>query len=127
MNQITINGVTITATGNITVRNGRVTVNGQDVTPGDAKQITIEVKGDVPELTVDSCHYIAIAGNAGSVRSTSGDIRVENSAQSVQTVSGDVECGDVNGSVQTTSGDVECGAVAGNVHTLSGDIKHKRK
>lgn len=126
MYQITINGTTITASGNISVINGRITVNGVDVTPGDAKQITIEVKGDVASLQVDHCHTVTVGGNVTTLNSTAGDVRVENSVQSVKTVSGDVECGDVGGSVSTTSGDVSCGKVSGDVRSVSGDIKHKR-
>ena len=33
MNTISINGMTITGSGNIVVSNGRVIVNGKDVTP----------------------------------------------------------------------------------------------
>lgn len=126
MNTVTINGVTITAQGSITVVNNRVFVNGQDVTP-DAKQITIQVTGDVPQLTVDACHLLTVTGNVGSLKSTSGDVQVQGLVQqSVTTVSGDVECADVGGGVSTTSGDVSCGSVQGRVSTISGDIRHKK-
>jgi len=124
-NTIIINGVTITASGNISVINNRVFVNGEDVTP-DAKQITIQVTGDVSQLTVDACQLVTVNGNVGSLKTSSGDVKAENITQSVTTTSGDVECGDVGGSVSTTSGDVECGAVQGRVSTVSGDIKHRR-
>jgi hypothetical protein len=98
--------MTITANGNISVRNGRVLVDGKDVTP-DAKDIRIEVHGDVGQITADSCVTITVTG---AVR---GD---------VSTQAGDVQCGDVGGSVATMAGDVKCGRVAGNVKTMSGDI-----
>lgn len=109
MNKVSINGVTITASGNISVRNGRVMVDGKDVTP-DAKEIRVDVHGDVEHITVDSCSQITVTG---AVR---GD---------VSTQAGDVRCGDVGGSVQTMAGDVVCGRVAGNVKTMSGDIRHQ--
>ena len=55
MNTIKINDVTITSAqgGSISVSNGRVVINGQDVTP-DAKRISIELQGNVDRLEVDA-------------------------------------------------------------------------
>jgi hypothetical protein len=104
---ITINGVTITTSrsGSISVSNGRVIIDGKDVTP-DAKQITIEVNGDIHSISADICTKIAVTGSAGSVR----------------TQSGDVECGPITGSVNTMSGAVRSGPIAGSASTMSGDI-----
>jgi len=108
LNTVIINGVTYTGHGSITVVNGRVTIDGKDVTP-DAKEVHIEVNGNVESLSVDACRAINVAGNVGDL----------------STQSGDVKCGDVAGSVQTMSGDVRCGAVRGSVKTMSGDITHQ--
>lgn len=104
-NRIVINGVVVSGGKNIVVSNGRVVVDGQDVTP-DAKDIRIEVHGSVDSLDVDACNAISVTGSAGSIKTQSGDVR----------------CGDVHGSVKTMSGDVHCGAVSGGVETMSGDI-----
>ena len=109
-NSITINGLTITSSGgSINVINGRVWIDGKDVTP-DAKTISIVVHGDVGMLSADGCNTIEVAGSVG------GD---------VSTQSGDIKCGDVTGSVSTMSGDVRCGSVGGSVKTMSGDIVRK--
>ncbi len=109
MNTIRINGMTITGGRNITVTNGRVTVDGRDITP-DAKDISIQVTGNVERLEADVAHSIAIAGDCGSVSTQSGDVDVK---------------GSISGNVRTMSGDVESGGhIGGNVSTMSGDIKH---
>jgi hypothetical protein len=105
MNTIVINGTTITGGRNITVSNGRVTIDGKDVTPNQ-KNISITVHGSVESISADACSYIEVVGAAGKVN----------------TMSGDVKCGAVLGSVKTMSGDVTCGAVSGDVETMSGDI-----
>ncbi|UIF90934.1 hypothetical protein [Cupriavidus sp. UYPR2.512] len=105
MASINING-NIVSGRSITITNGRVTVDGKDVTP-DGKAISIEVQGNIDSINADACDRIAVTGSAGSVKTMSGDIR----------------CGDVSGSVQSMSGDVTCGAVAGSVSSMSGDIR----
>ncbi|MCA7889661.1 hypothetical protein LGM58_41510 [Burkholderia contaminans] len=105
-NTIKINGITITGGKAVTVRGGRVIVDGKEVEVGDAKQINIEIHGGVDQVSADSCDSITVNG----------------SAMHVSTMSGDVRCGDVSGSVKTMSGDVHCGSVAGDVSTMSGDI-----
>lgn len=109
MNKIRINGMSIVGGRNITITNGRVVIDGKDVTGDDTKTINIEIHGDVAELSADVCNTIAISGSAGKVKTQSGDIH----------------CGDVSGSIQTMSGDVSCGAVAGDVSTMSGDISRR--
>lgn len=111
VSKITVNGVSITTTGrgNLVIVNGRVLVDGKDVTP-DAKHISIEVNGDAASIQADSCDQISVRGRV------LGD---------VATQSGDVRCGNVAGSVQTMSGDVTCGTVSGRVTTMSGDVRHE--
>lgn len=107
---IVINGVTITGGRNITIRNGKVIVDGKDVTP-NAKEINISVNGSIDRLEADACQKISITGDVGNVKTQSGDVDVN---------------GDIKGSVQTMSGDVDCGGpIGGSVSTMSGDIKHR--
>ena len=106
--RININAPTIISSGrgNVVISNGRVVVDGKDVTP-DAKQINIEVHGDLHSIKADSCERIRVTGSVGEVKTSAGD----------------VHCGDVSGSVKCMSGDVSCGRVAGSVTTMSGDIR----
>jgi hypothetical protein len=109
MSTITINGNTYSG-NSIVVTNGKVIVNGKDVTP-DSKEINISVQGNIDELKVDVCSKVSVTGNTKNVSTKSGDIDI---------------AGNVEGSIQTMSGDVDCGNVAGSISTMSGDIKHKR-
>ena len=109
MNSINVNGVSYSGHGNVSIINGKVMIDGKDVTP-DAKEIIVSIEGNVDVLKVDACNKVSITGNAGSVA----------------TQSGDVECGDVTGSVQTMSGDVDCKNIGGRVSTMSGDIKQRK-
>lgn len=106
MNKININGRTVVGGRSVVIANGRVIVDGKDVTGEDAKNINIEIHGDVEVLSVDICNSINVTGSAGKIK----------------TQSGDVHCGEVAGSVKTMSGDVKCGNVSGDVDTMSGDI-----
>lgn len=109
MNTIKINSNTYSG-NNIVIRNGKVIVDGKDVTP-DSKEVNIVITGNVEQLDVDTCNSIEICGNVGDLKTLSGDVKVK---------------GDVSGSISTMSGDVKCGNVGGGVSTMSGDIKHKK-
>lgn len=113
MNSISINGVNISGSfsgRSMTIINGKVIIDGQDVTP-ESKNISIEVHGNVGQLSADSCLKITVNGDAGSVKTQSGDVDV---------------AGYVEGSIQTMSGDVDCGNVSGSISTMSGDVKHRK-
>ncbi|MBI2064524.1 MAG: hypothetical protein HYT62_00525 [Candidatus Yanofskybacteria bacterium] len=113
MVSISVNGVTISASGQgVVIRDGKVIVDGKDVTPVDAKEISITVNGNVNKVEADACREIYVTGEVGNVKTLSGDVIVT---------------GNVKGSVQTMSGDVACGgSVAGSVSTMSGDVKHRK-
>lgn len=106
MATIKINGVSLSG-NNIVIVDGKITVDGKDVTP-EQKEIAISVDGNVERLEVDSCASLSIAGDAGNVKTVSGDVSVS---------------GDIKGSVNNVSGDVNCdGTIVGSVNTVSGDI-----
>lgn len=109
MNTIIINGNTYSG-NSIVVSNGKVIINGKDVTP-DSKEIYIKVEGNIEELKVDSCNKVEIVGDVSNVKTQSGDVEIS---------------GNVGGSIQTMSGDVDCGNVGGSISTMSGDVKHRR-
>lgn len=110
MNVITINGQTITGSGDITVINGRILVNGKDYTP-EGKAITINVTGDVDNLSVDACDRVSVKGYVGKIKTLSGGVEV---------------IGDVHGDIQTMSGNVDAHSIDGSVKTMSGNIKTKK-
>lgn len=107
---ITINGQTFYG-DNVSIRNGKITVDGKDHTPADSKTISISVQGDLKDLSVDSCSKVDIKGNVTNAKTISGDIDIS---------------GDVAGSVSAVSGDIKCGNINGSVSTVSGDIKNKK-
>ena len=109
MSTISINGNTYSG-NSIVVTNGKVIINGKDVTP-DSKEINIKVDGNIDELKVDVCNKVEITGDVSNVKTQSGDVEIS---------------GNVTGSIQTMSGDVDCGTVGGSISTMSGDIKHRR-
>jgi hypothetical protein len=109
MSTITINGNTYSG-NSIVVTNGKVVINGKDVTP-DSKEINISVVGNIEQLKVDACNKVSVEGSVKSISTQSGDVEVT---------------GDVDGSISTMSGDVDCNMVGGSISTMSGDVKHKR-
>lgn len=108
MSSLRINGVTVSG-NSIQVKNGSIFVDGNVVDAGDAKQIRIEVTGNIESINADACDSITVSGHSGPI----------------STLSGDVKCGNVDGSVKTMSGDVRCGSIGGSVSTMSGDIIRK--
>ena len=126
MNTININGVSYQSKGNITVINGKVIIDGDDVTP-NGKEINISIDGNIENLDIDVCSKLSITGDVNRLKTTSGDVEVSGNIKgSVNTMSGDVECrGDVDGDITTMSGDVDCGKVAGSIKSTSGNIKQR--
>lgn len=115
--------------GNKVVINGRTVLNG-DVVGGDliinGTRNGVSINGQDFEIS-DKIIKITIEGNvSGKVETGSGDVTVQGNAGSVKTMSGDARiAGDVNGDVSTMSGDVLAKAIGGNVKTMSGDIRLK--
>lgn len=109
MNTIKINSNTYSG-NNIVVRNGKVIVDGKDVTP-DSKEVNIVITGNVEQLNVDTCNRIDIIGDVNNVSTQSGDVKIK---------------GKISGSISTMSGDIDCKDVGGSISTMSGNIKHKK-
>jgi hypothetical protein len=108
---VNINGVVVTNARSMSIKNGVITVDGKEIDTKDAKQITIEVVGDLKDLNADVIERITVHGNVDTVKTMSGDIDVE---------------GNVDGNVNSMSGDIKVGGtVSGNVSTMSGDIRHR--
>ena len=94
----------------VTITNGKVIVDGKDVTPENEKEINIVVDGNIDELNVDACEKVAVNGDVRKLKTMSGDVLIS---------------GNVSGNVKTMSGDVRCESVDGDIETLSGDIIKK--
>jgi len=104
--QVVIDGKSFSGS-NISISNGKVTVDGV-VQDGS-------LSGDV---------NVVIHGDVQMIESQSGIVTAQNVGE-INTGSGDVKCGDVGGSIRTGSGDVDCSTVAGNIRTGSGDVTHR--
>lgn len=93
--------------GNIVISGGKITVNGKNITLDEnEKQFTIIVNGAVDNLEVDVAESIEIKGEAGSVKTTNGNVTCRDVLGSVSTVNGDVRASKINGGVSTVNGDV---------------------
>lgn len=109
MGMIIVNGVSYEG-NDITIRNGRVIIDGKDATPVEAKEINVVVNGDINKLQADVCETLEVTGSVGSLSTISGDVSID---------------GDISGPVTTISGDVNCGSINGPVSSVSGKITHK--
>lgn len=105
---ISVNGIPYHG-NNISVINGRVIIDGVDVT-SEQKVINITVYGDLQCINGEFS-TITVHGNVtNGIKNGSGDISIT---------------GNVNGNIKTGSGDVNIeGSVTGDVETGSGDIIH---
>ena len=94
MNTITINGQTITTSGSIVIRNGKVILDGKETSDTNANQIVIN-------------------GNVGSI-DTDLSVNVSGKVEGNINAGGSVNCDDVGGSVKA-GGSVNCDDVGGSV------------
>ena len=112
--KIVISGVNISGSyvGGDLIVGSNVIIDGKTVIDNlcNIGPINIEVTGSLNSLNTVSGH-VAVAGDVGDIKTTSGDVRVGQSCfGDVQTVSGDVEAhGAINGNVRTVSGDIKGG------------------
>lgn len=91
----------------ITITNGKIIIDGEDVTPENTVTIDIRIHGNIDSLSADACNKISVSGNAGTVKTMTGDVNIQGSVSgSVNTMSVDVKCKDIKGGVTTMSGDV---------------------
>ena len=90
---------------NISIKNGKITVDGKIQNTKKQYIGKIIINGDVKTLEVDNCDSVT-AKNVTTLKS----------------ISGDVYCDDILGNVETVSGDVTVKSIKGNVSTISGNI-----
>jgi len=123
ISNVTINGQSFTGK-NVVVSNNKIMIDGKEAEINyEEKTFNIVVTGDV-ESVVNESGLINVTGNAGEIKSTSGDIEIGGEVKGdVKTTSGDVASkGDIVGDVGTVSGDVDAKSIKGKVNTISGDI-----
>lgn len=124
---IRINGVSVVGGRSLSIINGKVLVDGRDVTPENQKQISIEVTGNVDNIEADVCEKITVTGTAGNIKTSQGDIDVGGDAHGkVSTSQGNIDIGgSVTGDVATSQGNIKVkGAVSGNASTTMGNVIH---
>lgn len=111
---------------NLNMRNGRIVIDGREfqgnnVTISNGK---VTVDGVVQDGELVGDINVTVHGDVQSLENHTGNVTAQNVGE-ISTGSGDVKCGNVGGSIRTGSGDVECGAVSGNIRTGSGDVCHR--
>lgn len=121
--KITINGKSYHG-NNITIRAGRVIVDGKDETP-DEKDIKIQVEGNIQTLDVERCSTISVYGDVNSLKNGAGDVTCGSVKNGITSGAGDVQCGDVVGDIHGGAGDIIANNVTGSVKTGAGDIRIK--
>jgi len=65
---------------------------------------------------------IVVAGNAGKINTTTGNVMVAGYAGDVETASGDIHCNVVQGDAETMSGNIIAQTICGDASTMSGNI-----
>jgi hypothetical protein len=111
---------------NITLKNGRIEINGKSFFGNhiniNAGRVVVDgiTQGDVIGHVV----HVTVIGDCESVENESGNVTVRGVTGSLRTGSGDVIAANVAGGIQTGSGDVSCGTVGGSIRTGSGDVHH---
>ena len=123
-----VNGIKYTG-DNIVVSNGKITIDGKRVDTDDAKEIKIEVHGDIDVLDVDVCEYVTVEGNVGDVKVSQGNVTINGNAMDKVTNSqGNITiAGDLNGDAKNSMGDIKAGKnIYGKPKTSMGSIKGEK-
>ena len=113
----------------IQITNGKVIIDGKKIDTGDAKEIKIEVHGDIDLLDVDVCNYVTVDGNVGDVNVSQGDVTIKGSAMDkVTNHQGNINIGgDLNGDAKNSMGNIKAnGNIYGKPKTSMGDIKGEK-
>lgn len=104
MNKVSINGFKFSSIKSVTIKKGKISVDGKEIDPGEIKNGTLEIK---------------VTGTLENLE-TDGSVTCDDVAGDVQ-AGGSVTCDDVGGNVQC-GGSVTCDSVAGSV--MAGGMVH---
>lgn len=111
---ININGINFHGQ-NIQITNNKIYVDG-NLLDGDqledSKIFNIIINGPLSKLDVDNAESIEIRGDAGTVKTTNGNVKIS---------------GSVQGDVKTVNGNVSAINIEGKVNTVNGNINEKWK
>ncbi len=117
----TINGVeyVIPPGASLSVINGVVRINGQEVTTyTQPATLIINVTGDVG--SIEAAGAVNVTGRSGDIRAD-GSVTVGGESGSVN-AGGSINAGDVSGNANA-GGSIRCGKVGGNV-SAGGSVRH---
>lgn len=118
---ITVNGRTFKG-NNVSIVNGKITVDGKEVDMPEEKQIHIRIDGDIGSLNLD-CGEIEVSGDVGNLVSRCGNVTVGGDVKGEATLNmGDLECENVFADVQVDMGNVKASTIHGAVSTKMGNI-----
>lgn len=120
---IKINNTTYQSGKNLSIKNGRIFVDGTDVTP-IAEKFEITVSGDVETINFDYVKAINVTGNVGTLNAGMGDVNVSGDVSNgVSASQGDIDIkGNVEGKVKASQGDIKANNITGDAETSMGDI-----
>lgn len=108
MNKITINGTTISCSGNnVVISNGKVIVDGNIIQTDIGNNAQVKIYGDINK--VECSGSVEVHGNSGSI-DCGGGCTVDGN------VNGDIDCG----------GSCTCGEVSGDIDA-GGSVRCVRK
>ena len=98
MNRITINGKTITCSGNnVVIRNGKVIMDGNTIQKCSSGDIRVVIEGDVSVTVRGNARIVNCGGSCEVSGNVDGDIDA----------GGSVTCGNVSGDIDA-GGSVKC-------------------
>lgn len=118
---ITVNGRTYRG-NNVSIVNGKITVDGKEVDTPSEKKIHITIDGDIGSLNLD-CGEIEVSGDVGNLVSHCGNVTLGGDVKGAATLNmGDLECENIFADVQVDMGNVKASTIHGSVKTKMGNI-----
>lgn len=119
--KIVVNGHTVVGR-NVSIVNGKITVDGKLIEFPDAKEIKIVVEGDLGSLRVDAGD-VSVQGSCGEIEVNQGSVTVAGDVKGeIQADQGRVECNDVYADVKVNMGNINAAAIHGNATARMGNI-----
>ncbi|AYG47967.1 hypothetical protein DV532_27180 (plasmid) [Pseudomonas sp. Leaf58] len=118
---LTSHADTTIVTGNSSVTINGKTYHGRNVSVSGNGNVVVD--GVRQEGSLVGPITVVVNGDANSISTQSGDVRVQGGAKKVKTMSGDVHvAGNILGDVSTMSGDITAQVIKGGAHSETGDI-----